>query len=1167
MRKQRRTRRKQFSSPSFSCTYLLLILPFLFLLFLLPTSQPQAPKLSLPPPDVRLPNPPASPPIEHPVPQPRFARVNLKAERQEGKGPLLHAVLLCETCCDSIAGIAQQTLVPVMMTVLHRCHDLAAMRLSIRTALSRITASSYVLRPELLFRTCQTDVHRCALQYFADSSELTHEQWTVVLDDGLILEPVALEKMWLSATLRPHIAGIRVQAYNRKSLDAAKQSSDPMDVRRVQPNNNPLSPLPFLYNVTAYRNAVDSTLNLRHEAWEPFVRTVAQSRLLKEPLYTRVGAADILSFAALHSQEQRDLLPAHVYSELAFYRWSSRQDEDDMYANELLSPFTGPQRVYMSSIPHWPLESRGDKHHMMFIMPWMQMGGSEKCMLDIADKLANLGWRISFVFTMPSWQQDEHGEMSLVHEWIDRGLHITSDTFDLLALAPVDRSSRLMRYMLESRNPDFIMVANSRWAYLHSRFIRSIVPQAVMADYNHMIHIGWEGGGLPRFGANNSLFYDVHLTASKDVATNMKTWIHPQLMARDPKKVQPCHIGTDPSLFYAGAERTKVRQKLREQLNIPESTTLVLFAGRFVIDKGIDVVQEVVQRIAKDEWLANKVSFLFVGRGDQLRNLNQLPKLRPDGKPLVTIHPPADGLKQMGLYYAASDVFLLPSINEGIALVLYEAMAAGVLVITTDVGGQKEIVTDRTGILLPSLRSFWGMTNVTFDKLKEVVDEPEAYATITVAARDLVVAQYTTEKFLTCTIDNLMRVHRSKSEIPVADLPQALGLKEDIGDLKLGDDEDIKIDDADMKVDGESGGGNSTAEDDSDSMGNADDTSGDVFHEGVKDDDEDVSTSLSESSENALNGTDALIDRFKYEVAQSIAIERFHGEWNRNAAERTVESYITIGIKTYVCDNSIREQVDTLLRSIRQYHPKIMIILGNDGPHSIGDDPYIQNDDHIEEHMLPRDSGISFGRNYMVNITTTKYFVLLDDDHRFDDSTNLTVLLHGIENDDFDIVGMRIRNLPGIDELERTNIVIPRYVAIIRRFENRQLTLCVWNENKGPSVYGIQHPIAVDVLHNAFIGRVDILRKYPWRNELKVNEHMTFFLDAKDAKLRVGYLPSVFVHHRSRDYSDCYYNVRFREDHYRKLLRYKDQFLWDMECQYEFPDRVRSHILKHELDV
>jgi glycosyltransferase involved in cell wall biosynthesis len=52
---------------------------------------------------------------------------------------------------------------------------------------------------------------------------------------------------------------------------------------------------------------------------------------------------------------------------------------------------------------------------------------------------------------------------------------------------------------------------------------------------------------------------------------------------------------------------------------------------------------------------------------------------------------------------AAADVFLLTSINEGIPLTVIEAMASGLPVVSTAVGGVGEVVLDgRTGLLAPA---------------------------------------------------------------------------------------------------------------------------------------------------------------------------------------------------------------------------------------------------------------------------------------------------------------------------------------------------------------------------------------------------------------------------------------------------------------------------------
>src|SRR5690606_23413698 len=57
-------------------------------------------------------------------------------------------------------------------------------------------------------------------------------------------------------------------------------------------------------------------------------------------------------------------------------------------------------------------------------------------------------------------------------------------------------------------------------------------------------------------------------------------------------------------------------------------------------------------------------------------------------------------------YIASADVLLLPSVEEGIANVVLEAMALGTVVVTTDCGGMREVVQDNsTGFIVPKRNS------------------------------------------------------------------------------------------------------------------------------------------------------------------------------------------------------------------------------------------------------------------------------------------------------------------------------------------------------------------------------------------------------------------------------------------------------------------------------
>lgn len=969
----------------------------------------------------------------------------------------------------SLDALAAQTLPISSLTVVHSCSFSSSI---LNNARPQFPSVSHV------FCTSAAELPSCLATHLANRKP---SSYVLALDSATLLEPTAVEKLWLSLVLRPHVPAVHSRAYSSGSLLRANEASSDFEIRSITPSpNRALHPLPLLVNSSSIPASTPS------DPIAYFIGLVSHARVLKETLFTSLAEGpEGLSFAGV----DKDRLPPFLWSELAFHKWAAQKDEDDVY-NDNLYTWKGNEGPDMDlrAVP-FPRRSENEPVMVFLVLPWMQMGGSEKCMLDIASYVVKKGWALTFVLTMPSWKEDDIGEIALENQWLHKALALSVDTWDLLSLAPHDMTVRAYRHLLESRRPDYLLMANSRWAYSNSKFVKTIVPKTTTVDYNHMIHMSWEGGGLPRFGANNSQYFDLHLTASQNVADSMKKWINESIMVTNPEKVQTCYVGTNAGMLHTGTARITAREQMRQRYGISDEQLVVLFAGRFVIDKGLDVMADIIEKVEKEPKTNERLVFVFVGSGEEESRLQPyLSTVSHEKQPLVIVAPPAQGLLELRDYYALSDVFLLPSVNEGIALVVYEAMAAGLLVMTTDVGGQKEIVTSETGILLPNFRSLSRMTAHTLDKLRAVTYNRRAYEKIITSGRDMVRQTYTTEKFASCVLGNLQRAHA----------------------LRQGDKE----------------------------------------------------TTLPETP-----GTKLISISLKDDIILAAQSERYHGSWNMDAAQRSLENSVTIGIKTYICDNSIATQVEALVRSIRIHSPRLRVLLGNDGPKLVGSHPFVHDDPYTEEVELPKRSGISFGRNFMVNLTRTRYFMLLDDDHLLDVTTNLTVLFEGIKNDKYDMVGLRVRNLPGIDEFERSRILIPRYVAKVQSLKERILTLCVWNENNGPSIYGITHPIPVDVLHNAFIGRTDVLRKHPWRNELKVNEHMTFFLDAKDAGVKVGYLPSVFVHHRSRDYSDCYNRIRYREEEYEKLLPYKDQFEWDIDCGDNFPETIKTHIIKHELEV
>jgi phosphatidyl-myo-inositol alpha-mannosyltransferase len=125
----------------------------------------------------------------------------------------------------------------------------------------------------------------------------------------------------------------------------------------------------------------------------------------------------------------------------------------------------------------------------------------------------------------------------------------------------------------------------------------------------------------------------------------------------------------------------------------------LLFVGRLEPRKGLAYLVRAFLRL-KPRFPAARL--LVVGRDDKRQQEKAMgmvpPRLRPD---LVFVGsvPQAD----LPSYYASADVFCAPSLGgESFGIVLAEAMAVGLPVVCSDIGGYRDLVRDgREGLLVP----------------------------------------------------------------------------------------------------------------------------------------------------------------------------------------------------------------------------------------------------------------------------------------------------------------------------------------------------------------------------------------------------------------------------------------------------------------------------------
>ena len=137
-------------------------------------------------------------------------------------------------------------------------------------------------------------------------------------------------------------------------------------------------------------------------------------------------------------------------------------------------------------------------------------------------------------------------------------------------------------------------------------------------------------------------------------------------------------------------------QQLRKKLSLSEDTLILGTIARLDPIKNHRLL---ISSFAKVHNKYPKSILLIVGDGEMRSNLEKLVKqLDISDKVIFTGFQvnPAEYLQLM-------DIFLLPSLSEGTAMTLLEAMSLSKACIVTDVGGNPEIIEDKvSGLVTPS---------------------------------------------------------------------------------------------------------------------------------------------------------------------------------------------------------------------------------------------------------------------------------------------------------------------------------------------------------------------------------------------------------------------------------------------------------------------------------
>lgn len=265
--------------------------------------------------------------------------------------------------------------------------------------------------------------------------------------------------------------------------------------------------------------------------------------------------------------------------------------------------------------------------------------------------------------------------------------------------------------------------------HLHAQFTSQVTDIALLIAH-------YEGSADPRWSWSFTVhgpdeFYEVsrfNLAAKvqrADFVVCISHFARSQLMALVPEqhwsKISIVRCGVDPAVFEPVRREAKA------------DATEILCIGRLVAVKGQALVIEAVSTLSSRGLDARAT---IVGAGPTRDRLEALAaKLGVGDRIAFTGAVGQDRIREL---YAAADVFCLPSFAEGVPVVLMEAMAMEVPVVTSRIMGIPELVEDGVNGLLIAPGDVAGLDAA----LERLARDPAERRRLGEAGRSKIVAEY-----------------------------------------------------------------------------------------------------------------------------------------------------------------------------------------------------------------------------------------------------------------------------------------------------------------------------------------------------------------------------------------------------------------------------------------
>ena len=320
-----------------------------------------------------------------------------------------------------------------------------------------------------------------------------------------------------------------------------------------------------------------------------------------------------------------------------------------------------------------PKTKTSNKINILMFFPWMITGGADRFNLSLINRLDKEKYNVIVILTEPN--------KNVLRQEFEKHAIV----YDLTSFIDQKYWLAFVNYIIEKEDINVIFNSNSKFGYYVLPYLKARYSKLPIIDYIHMEEWYNRNGGYSRYSSMLDSIIDKTLVCNE----NSKNILQEHFGRRE-EDIKTVYVGVDEDEFDPAKYN---KEKLLEKYSLDKNKHILSYICRISEQKRPILLLAIINKLKE---VRKDFKVLVVGEG------NLLSKMKAKAKELnlddyIQF---LGNIEQTEEIYKISDLTINCSIKEGIALTSYESLSMGVPIVSSNVGGQAELIDENTGILI-----------------------------------------------------------------------------------------------------------------------------------------------------------------------------------------------------------------------------------------------------------------------------------------------------------------------------------------------------------------------------------------------------------------------------------------------------------------------------------